>query len=69
MSQAAPAKINPAHVVEFDLVRRTEALVTIADWASELREMIAAGFDRHADIDWLKVEVERFKLGCRGARP
>jgi len=60
-----------AEAQNFNLKEQTERLELIADKAVELLLMIEAALnplDMNPDIDWLKAEVERFKLACRGAR-
>jgi hypothetical protein len=55
----------------FDLKDRTQKLELIADKAAELRLMIQAAlnpFDTTPDLEWLKAEVELFKLAARGVR-
>jgi hypothetical protein len=63
------ASLVDAQVVSFNLNEKIERLTTIADWKDELRRMIAAALDDPtADLDWLKTEVMRFRLACKGAR-
>ena len=70
MSEIATKHLDGA-VVAFDLDALTGNLELMADWKDELRLMFAAALnpvDMTPDIEWLRVEVERFKLACRGAR-
>ena len=50
----------------------TEKLIIIADWRDELRQELGAAINDvwgpFPDLDRLRLEVERFKLGCLGAR-
>jgi len=67
----APVRIDE-HAVRVDIDQLTENLSVIADWRDEIRRMLIAAlnpFDVAPDLDWLRTEVERFKLGCKGARP
>jgi hypothetical protein len=60
-----------AQAQSFNLQERTERLELIAEWAAELRRVLEAALnplDTAPDIDWLKEEVARFKLACRGVR-
>jgi hypothetical protein len=71
MQRLDKASLVDAQQVSFDIDTRTTNLELIADKAVELRLMIEAALnplDMNPDIDWLKAEVERFKLACRGAR-
>jgi hypothetical protein len=71
MQNLHKALLTEVQPISFDLDSRTESLTLIADWSNELRDMLAAALnplDCAPDLDWLKVEVERFKLGCKGVR-
>jgi hypothetical protein len=64
-------KLARAQAIKFDVEQRIRDLDLIADKKLELRLMIDAAlnpFDMTPDLDWLKAEVELFKLSCRGAR-
>jgi hypothetical protein len=71
MKRLDKASLVDAQEISFDFEERTKRLELIADKAVELRLMIEAALnplDMNPDIDWLKAEVECFKLACRGAR-
>jgi hypothetical protein len=71
MQRLDKALLVDAQQVSFDIDTRATNLELIADKAAELRLMIEAALDpldMSPDIDWLKAEVERFKLACKGVR-
>jgi hypothetical protein len=58
-------------VAAFDLEGITSQLELLADWRDELRRMLAYALNNvweEPDLDWLRSEVERFKLAVKGAR-
>jgi hypothetical protein len=44
--------------------------VTTGRWRDELKELMRADFQlaMTADLDWLRTEVDRYKLACKGVR-
>jgi hypothetical protein len=65
------ASLADAQALNFNLEDRTQKLELIADKAVELRLAIEAALnplDITPDLDWLKGEVELFKMCCKGAR-
>jgi hypothetical protein len=70
MQRLDKASLADAQEISFDFEGKTKRLELIREWRDELRLMIEAAFnplDMSPDIDWLKAEVERFKLACKGA--
>jgi hypothetical protein len=62
--------LEGARAVSFDIEGVTEGLNVIADWRDELRQIIADEMDSldAAGLAWLRREVDRFNLACKGAR-
>jgi hypothetical protein len=59
-----------AQAVSFDIEDRTEKLNLIADWRDELSQLIVDAQEDpdELNIDWLRAEVDRFSLACKGVR-
>jgi hypothetical protein len=62
--------LEGAQEFSFDIEDRTEKLNLIADWRDELKELMRADYHlaMTLDLDGLRIEVDRFKLACKGVR-
>ena len=64
-------QLASAQALSFDIEERTAKLEAIADWRDELQHALDAAanpFDIAPDLDWLRREVSRFRLACKGVR-
>ena len=72
MQKLDTASVGNAQPISFNLDAQTEKLELIADWKDELRRKLADAcndvWSPAPDLERLRTEVERYKLGCKGAR-
>jgi hypothetical protein len=62
--------LEGAQEISFGIEDRTQKLNIIADWQEDIRRLIADEMNSldTAGLAWLRAEVDRFNLACKGVR-